>query len=341
MPIINTISQRNILSTVNGNFSSISRRLYQPWVITAILLLAAPAASSGMTIVSLTFDDANADQLAAKSMLAAHGMHGTFYIPSGRVGTASFLTWSDLLGLQTAGHEIGGHTIDHVHLTTLSAADQKHEICNDRTALLTHGLAAMDFAYPFGDADSTTEIIVAGCGYTSARDIGGIVSPDGCSDCAYAETIPPRDPFLIRSPSSVKETWTLADLKNAVTNAEAHGGGWLIFTFHHICSSCNTYQLMPRLSTQFLAWLAPRAASRDHRQDRARGDGGHLTPVSGGGINLLHNPSLETDANTDGLPDCWRATGFATSASQFARTNDAFDGSFAEFRGAESIRSFE
>jgi peptidoglycan/xylan/chitin deacetylase (PgdA/CDA1 family) len=261
MPIINTISQRNILSLVEGNFSSISNRFFQSWIVIAIFLLAAPVASRGMTIVSLTFDDANADQLVAIPMLAAHGMHGTFYIPSGRVGAASFLTWSDLLGLQTAGHEIAGHTIDHLHLTTLSLADQKHQICDDRTSLLTHGLAAMDFAYPFGDADSTTEIVVAGCGYTSARDIGGIVSPDGCRDCAYAETIPSPDPFMIRAPSSVKDAWTIADLENAVTTAEAHGGGWLIFTFHHICLSCNTYAIDPTTLDQFLAWLALRAAS--------------------------------------------------------------------------------
>ncbi|WFR71358.1 polysaccharide deacetylase family protein [Prescottella defluvii] len=36
-------------------------------------------------MVSLTFDDGNADATVAAQTLQAHGLHGTFFVPSGYV----------------------------------------------------------------------------------------------------------------------------------------------------------------------------------------------------------------------------------------------------------------
>ena len=47
------------------------------------LLPGTAAAQLPQTVVSLTFDDGNADQLPAAQTLQAAGMKGTFYIPSG------------------------------------------------------------------------------------------------------------------------------------------------------------------------------------------------------------------------------------------------------------------
>jgi hypothetical protein len=44
----------------------------------------------------------------------------------------------------------------------------------------------------------------------------------------------------------------------------------------------------------------------------------------------IQNPSLETDANGDGLPDCWQSGGYGTNTYSFARTSNAHTGSFAE-----------
>ena len=64
----------------------------------------AEAATSPVT-VSLTFDDGTADQTQAGPMLASHGMNGTFYIISGRVGTPGYLSLSDLQTLASGGNE--------------------------------------------------------------------------------------------------------------------------------------------------------------------------------------------------------------------------------------------
>jgi peptidoglycan/xylan/chitin deacetylase (PgdA/CDA1 family) len=48
------------------------------------------------------------------------------------------------------GNEIGGHTIDHVKLTTVSASEARRQIGDDRQALIDHGFTVTDFAYPHG-----------------------------------------------------------------------------------------------------------------------------------------------------------------------------------------------
>src|SRR5262245_50344537 len=77
--------------------------------VPAVEVTAAPALD-GHTVVSLTFDDSLADQNQTGAMLAQRGMRGTYYVNSGRVGLAGYLTQSQLRSLANAGHEIAGHT---------------------------------------------------------------------------------------------------------------------------------------------------------------------------------------------------------------------------------------
>ena len=91
-----------------------------PLAVLALPIRPVEAATS--TVVSLTFDDGNADQYAARSILSAHGMHGTFFLNSGRIDTtSSFLTLSQIRDLEGDGNEIAGHTVQHADLTTLGA----------------------------------------------------------------------------------------------------------------------------------------------------------------------------------------------------------------------------
>ncbi|WP_340120989.1 Ig-like domain-containing protein [Methylobacter svalbardensis] len=47
--------------------------------------------------------------------------------------------------------------------------------------------------------------------------------------------------------------------------------------------------------------------------------------------NLLTNPSLEVDANNDGIADCWQRAGFGTNAYSWTRiSGDAHSGNFSE-----------
>lgn len=181
--------------------------------------------------VSLTFDDADASQYRTRTMLSGHGMRATFYANS----RSKTMPWSQLDDLHRDGNDIGGHTANHVDLTSSSLTfEQKtREVCDDRQTLLQRGYDPVSFAYPFGAYDATAVGIVKSCGYRSGRRAGG-VNP---SVNNYSETIPPADPYVIRTVYRAATTeLQLSDLTNPITAAVSHGGGWIVLVFHQICS---------------------------------------------------------------------------------------------------------
>jgi peptidoglycan/xylan/chitin deacetylase (PgdA/CDA1 family) len=141
--------------------------------------------------VVLTFDDGFADQMRAFEMLKQHNMRATFYIidggaesrwcigagrrygdpsqPPGGCGDA-YLTWDQVRQLDRSGLiTIGGHTVNHRNLATLSAADQQFEIAQGKTMLeqeLGHGVR--HFAYPYGTYNATSIAIAQAAGYATA-----------------------------------------------------------------------------------------------------------------------------------------------------------------------------
>ena len=231
-----------------------------------------------LTTVSLTFDDAWSDQSVVPSMLASAGMHGTFYINSGNVGTSpSYLGWNQLQSFESAGNEIAGHTVNHVDLTTVSLAEAQRQVCQDRRALMSEGLAVTDFAYPYGAYDSSLDSVVQGCGYNSGRRSWGLCSPAE-TGCPAAETIPSQNVYEIRTQSSVRSYTTVQDLENAVMNAEATGG-WITFVFHHICDGCDSYAISQSNLQAFMDWLQPRAANGTTVKTVQQVIGGPLQPA--------------------------------------------------------------
>jgi peptidoglycan/xylan/chitin deacetylase (PgdA/CDA1 family) len=196
------------------------------------------------TLVSLTFDDGDVDNYAIRSVLAENDLKATFYIISGFIGTDGYMNASQLRDLAGDGNEIGGHSLSHVDVTGLEGSELRQEICQNRLDLLALGLAPVSFAYPFGHFNEGARQTVMDCGYNSARTV--IDGPD---------TIPPGDPFLIKSmPYIVKDT-RLPKMQRYITEAVAGGGGWVIYVFHHICSGCDQYAIEPGIFKEFASWL--------------------------------------------------------------------------------------
>jgi peptidoglycan/xylan/chitin deacetylase (PgdA/CDA1 family) len=193
-----------------------------------------------LTTVSFTFDDGDYNQysLAFQRGLKPHNMNGTYYINTGNLGSGpGFMTWSDLATMSAAGEDIGGHTLHHIDLTSSNYTQQQKvtEVCDDRQALIDHGLDPTSFAYPFGAYDTNAESIAQSCGYTSGRRTGGIAA----SGAPYAETIPPKVPYATitwTAPTPTTSPIQLSDMQAAVTAAASHGGGWVQFVGHEICS---------------------------------------------------------------------------------------------------------
>jgi peptidoglycan/xylan/chitin deacetylase (PgdA/CDA1 family) len=215
----------------------------------AVPATAAHAAS--LTVVTIQFDDGNADVIQWISGLNNHGFPATFYVNSGTIGTAGHLTWDQLTQLNAAGNDIGSHTIDHVNLKKLKLADARFQVCQDRVNIASHGFQPESFAYPFGDLNSTAEQVVQYCGDNSGRGVTGVNDKT-----VFAETIPPLDPFDTRTPADPKQGTTVATIEGYVTAAEQNGGGWVQLTFHHICSGCDAYSITAANMQALLDWLS-------------------------------------------------------------------------------------
>ena len=192
------------------------------------------ARAAGSTIVSLTFDNdtLSAYNLGFAQALQPQGVHATFYVNSGTVGSASgFMSWADLSALTTASDEIGGKTVDSIDLTTPPTRTQTSDICTDRQNIITHGITPYTFAYPGGAFNCATESEVEGCGYGNARSAGSL-SPNGPG---YADTLPPADwmALCVWAPGG---QITLAHLEALVTAAANAGGGWVPVVIQNVCS---------------------------------------------------------------------------------------------------------
>jgi peptidoglycan/xylan/chitin deacetylase (PgdA/CDA1 family) len=257
-------------------------RLARVLVVAAILAAGAvgffaaharTASATSPTVVTIQFDDGNADAYLALAMLNAHSMHATFYVNTGYIGDSTHMSWAQLQDLFVAGNDIGGHTLTHVNLKPLKTADARYQVCLDRDNLLSHGFQPTAFAYPFGTFDSGTEQVVASCGYNSGRGVSGVNDTK-----VFAETIPPADPYATQTPPNPKQGTTVATIEGYVTAAEQHGGGWVQLVFHHICNSCDAYSITQSDFQALLDWLQPRSATGTVVETTAQVIGGPVNP---------------------------------------------------------------
>jgi peptidoglycan/xylan/chitin deacetylase (PgdA/CDA1 family) len=226
---------------------------------------------AGKTVVTFTFDDAYEDQwLYGVPLMHAHKFTGTYYVitknPDDSIQCC--MSWNQLEILLSQGNDIASHTITHPdNLTTLTPTQLKEEICGSRQDLISHGIPDPgSFAYPDGIYNSAVQAMVRQCGFASARQGGGISNSNITPGSPYAETIPPADPYALRTiavDGAANEK--LADLQSFVTAAAANGGGWLPITFHNVCDAkaadfrdcLSQYgSIQDTVFGQFLDWLA-------------------------------------------------------------------------------------
>jgi len=309
------------------------------YIMAILALLTTHVAFGAQTIVSLTFDD-GINQFQVRDILLFHGMKGTFYVNSNLIDSGGgYLTKADLDELVASGNEIGGHTINHVDLATLSDAQQRAAICNDMQTLNTWYPGQIhSFAYPYASSGPTTQSILAsGCTgvgtYTNARTVGGLRSGNQCVGCPTAETIPPGNPYYISTPESILSTTTLAQIETLVTQAENGGGGWVPLVFHQVCNNCDLYSISETNLTAFLTWLQAREANNTVVRTVNEVMTGAIPPPPPPpplGANQVINHSLELDQDGNNQADCWVRDSWGSNTGVWSRTNDAYDGLFAE-----------
>ena len=226
------------------------------WVLLAATLAAcgavrnptaAPAAvgtGEQRTVVSLTFDDGDADNFAVAPLLEQYGLNATWYIPSGLVGQPGYMTWDELRQLAGNGNEIGGHSLDHINVGDLHGADLRHQVCDDRSNLMAHGFMPLSFAYPYGGYSDDARTMVDNCGYLDARTIA-----------SGPESLPAADAYALRAFPYVVADSNFPKLQRYVTGTRQEGGGWVILIFHHVCDGCDYFAVKPDVLSRFLRWL--------------------------------------------------------------------------------------
>jgi len=197
------------------------------------------------TVVSLTFDDGDADNYYVRSILTENDLRATFYIVSGITGSQGYMTADQLRDLHNDGNEIGGHTLSHTKLSEVRGADLKREVCQDRLNLLAYGFEITSFAYPFGYYDEEATQVVKDCGYNNARIVTG-----------GPEVVPPGDAFALQAMPYIVQDTDFSKMFRYVQEVAGEGGGWAIFVFHHVCDGCDQYSIDLDTFTNFANWLA-------------------------------------------------------------------------------------
>jgi peptidoglycan/xylan/chitin deacetylase (PgdA/CDA1 family) len=222
------------------------------------------------TVVSLTFDDQWEDEyLYGQPYMQQYGFLGTYYVITSDSdnGYACCMSWAQLDQLEAQGNDVGGQTIDHPDLTTLTQSQMQSELCGSRQDMINNGIPdPVSMAYPYGDYNTTVESVASQCGWLTARVGGGLSNSNFTPTAPYVETIPPQNPLALRTIAvDGAEDENLSDLESFVDAASAHGGGWLPITFHDVCdanasdySTCMSQygSVQDTIFGQFLAWLA-------------------------------------------------------------------------------------
>lgn len=84
------------------------------------------------------------------------------------------LDWAGFRDLQSAGWEVGSHTVTHPHLTRVEGRDLARELAESRQEVSdAMGRECRAIAYPYGDVDAAVVEATAEAGYTAGAALPG------------------------------------------------------------------------------------------------------------------------------------------------------------------------
>jgi peptidoglycan/xylan/chitin deacetylase (PgdA/CDA1 family) len=290
----------------------------------------------GETVVTFAWGGGKADQMQALPIFREFGMHATYFIPSGLVCTESsahcattspYLTLPDIHKIASYGNEIGGLSVLHRDLTLMPTAEAQREVCNDRMNLLRWGFHATDFAYPFAAETPQIAQLTRQCGYNAGLGAGELRGAGACDGCALAETIPPQNPMLVRAPDEVNATigrfWSVATYQNIVTDVKQHGGGWIFFTIHDVCSKACAYGITPPELRAVLSWLRSERSHNVKVQTMRQVIGGAVRPAVAGPVarpvprpGVINSTLADTDTKRT-APLCFQQSHYGQNDARF------------------------
>ncbi len=209
-------------------------------------------------LVVLTFDDSVASQYhVVRPLLKRAGFGATFFITEGfsfASNKVDYLTWQQIGELHRDGFEIGNHTQSHMGASaeTLGRLQQEVQYIADRCA--EHGIPRpVSFAYPGNAIHAGALPILRRLGIRFARRGA---QPEFAYETGRGVTFEAGrdDPLLVPTTGDARPTWTLEDLKRAVSGAK--DGRIAVLQFHGVPDREHPWVNTPaERFTEYVEWL--------------------------------------------------------------------------------------
>lgn len=223
---------------------------------------------------SISFDDGYLDNfLLAAPLLESFGLRGTFYLNGGWMDEDWTLSWEEARQLVNRGHEIGNHSLTHLHLERLplgragQSGTARHEVIESARRITDRVLRdspqpALTFAFPFGDPllPELSEAVITH--HIAGRDASGHANKTSAIRWESLRAWAPRFP---EPRTSKGDQQTLQTIKERIQQEVIETHSWGIILFHsvkadyaQISGSLDTSTLILR---EILTYLARKEAS--------------------------------------------------------------------------------
>jgi peptidoglycan/xylan/chitin deacetylase (PgdA/CDA1 family) len=153
--------------------------------------------------IVITFDDGYEDNfLAAFPILERQGMRGTFFVVTGKMGNADYMSWNQAREMNARGMELGSHTVNHYTLNEINLRELERELLTSRVMLENNlPASAPIFANPFGETAPAVVELLERTGYRAA-----------CSSVVGVNR-PGENPYMIRRMSVTRPQYGLWDFR--------------------------------------------------------------------------------------------------------------------------------
>jgi peptidoglycan/xylan/chitin deacetylase (PgdA/CDA1 family) len=148
--------------------------------------------SGSRRVVAITFDDAFATVLSARSVLDQLGWPATIFVPTAPVESRSpmrwligdrwtpeqdahlmSLSWSELGELLGAGWEVGSHSRTHRRLSALDDDEATEELVVSRAEIEERVGPCSAISYPWGELDARVIALAREAGYATGSGLAG------------------------------------------------------------------------------------------------------------------------------------------------------------------------
>jgi peptidoglycan/xylan/chitin deacetylase (PgdA/CDA1 family) len=200
-------------------------------ILSAFLLFAAFSAGAQSTLplpqvlawnghkaaASLTFDDSDPSQLAvAVPEMNRRGLHGTFFLIANRTDEKD--QWRQAF---KAGHELGNHSLDHLHPATLNPGQEQSQVAGAQVVLQNaFGIPIYSYAYPYTEiTPGILKWVQQNCFIARGGYGDYYMKPDSEPDWFNI----PSQTTMTATPVTTYQQWIARDFDS---------GAWMVFMIH-------------------------------------------------------------------------------------------------------------